>query len=188
MNIVRREERVVRVRGDHAHADPVRRVGAGPGVDDVERVGGAELRRHLVAQAVEVLLGERLVDVAPPDAVLRAALLDEELVLRRAAGELPGVDGERAALGEAPFAALQRMGIEQRGRRVAVDLSGGGDPVLGEVHAAGQLSRGHPERLLEGVGQVGHRTLRGARAGRATAEWYGFSAFAGGANRPSRTR
>ena len=150
------EECVVRVRGDHAHADPVRRVGAGPGVDDVERVGGAELRRHLVAEAVEVLLGERLIDLAPPDAVLRATLLDEELVLRRPSGELPGVDGQRPALGQAPFPALQRVGIEQRGRRVAMDLSGGGDPVLGEVHATGQLSRGHPERLLEGFGQVGH--------------------------------
>ena len=69
-----REERVVRVRGDDAHADPVRRVGAGEGVDDVERVGRAEVRGDLLAQAVEVLLRERLVDLAPPDPVLGAGL------------------------------------------------------------------------------------------------------------------
>ena len=40
--------------------------------------------------------------------------------------------------------------------------------MLGEVHAAGQLSRGHPERLLEGFGQVGHHAAErpGGRAQR----------------------
>ena len=33
-------------------------------------LGVTEVRRHLVAQALEVILGERLVDLAPPDAVL----------------------------------------------------------------------------------------------------------------------
>ena len=42
------EERVVRVRGDDAHADPVRRIGSGPGVDHVERVGEGEVGRDLL--------------------------------------------------------------------------------------------------------------------------------------------
>ena len=51
-----REERVVRAGGDHAHADPVGRVGAGEGVDDVERILRVEMRDDLRAEAVEPVL------------------------------------------------------------------------------------------------------------------------------------
>ena len=78
---------------------PVLRVGARERVDDVE-VARREVRRDLLAQAVEALLRELLVDVAPPDAVLGAGLAHDELVLRRAARVAAGVDDERAALGE----------------------------------------------------------------------------------------
>ena len=110
-----REERVVRVVGDDADGDPVLRVGAGERVDDVE-VALAEVRGDLLAQPVELLLGDLGVDVAPPDPVLRARLADDELVLRRAAGVLAGVDRERAALGQPSLAALERVRVEQRRR------------------------------------------------------------------------
>ena len=98
-----REERVVGVVRDDADGDPLLRVGAGERVDDVE-VAVAEVRDDLLAQPLEVLLRDLRVDVAPPDPVLGARLADDELVLRRAAGVLAGVDGERAAFGEPALA------------------------------------------------------------------------------------
>jgi hypothetical protein len=59
-----------------------------------------------------------------------------------------GVDDERATLADAPLAAPERVLVQQGGRRVSVDPSARVDPVLGEIHAARQLSRGHSERLL----------------------------------------
>src|SRR4029077_5748546 len=97
---------------------------ARPRVDHVERVGRLEVRRDLVAQRVEALRCERLVDLAPPDALLRALLLDEELILRRAPGERARVDRERAALGELAVAAGERMRVEQRGRRISIGRRG----------------------------------------------------------------
>ena len=132
------------MRGDDANGDAVRRVRAGPRVDHVEHGGGGEVRRDLVAQSFVVIVGELLVDLAPPDAIGRRRLVDEELVLRRAAGELAGVDDQRAAFCEAPVAARERMLVEQRGGRVSIDGAGGVDPLPGEIHAAGQFSRGHP--------------------------------------------
>ena len=78
---------------------PVCRVGARVRVDDVE-VARVQVLGDLVAEAVEVLLRDRLVDLAPRDPVLGLRLLHEELVLGRAAGVLAGVDDEGAALGE----------------------------------------------------------------------------------------
>ena len=43
-----REECVVRVRCDDAHADPVRRIGSGPRIDHVERIGKGEVGRDLL--------------------------------------------------------------------------------------------------------------------------------------------
>ena len=116
-----REECVVGVARDDAHGDPLLRVGAGERVDDVEVVAAADVRGHLLAQPLEVLLRDLGVDVAPPDPLFGARLLDDELVLRRAAGVLAGVDGERPALGEPALTAGQRVGVELRGRRVPVD-------------------------------------------------------------------
>ena len=98
------------------------RVGAGEGVDDVE-VARAEILGHLGAQRVVALLLERLVHLAPPDAVLGAALARDELVLGRPARVPAGVDDERAAVGEHAFVALQRVGVEHRRRRVPPDRS-----------------------------------------------------------------
>ena len=105
-------------------------------------IGVAELGRHFVAQAVEVLGRQRLVHLAPPDPVLRAGLLHEELVLRRAAGERAGVDDERAALGELPLAVQERLRVEQRGRRVPTNAPAWVQTVLVEADRSAQLSLG----------------------------------------------
>ena len=115
------EQRVVRRVGDDAHADPVRRIGAGERVDDVENRTLLEIGDDLVAQPVELLLGELAVHVAPPDARLRAALAHDELVLRRAPGVDPGVDDERPAFGEHALVARERVRVEHRDRRISID-------------------------------------------------------------------
>ena len=92
----------------------MRGIGAGERVDDVEDRLHVEIRDDLVAEPEEVLLLERLVDVSPPDAVLRAGLAHDELVLRRAARVDAGVDDERPALGEHALLARERVRVEHR--------------------------------------------------------------------------
>jgi hypothetical protein len=89
----------------------------------------------LLPQPFEVLLRDLRVDVAPPDPVLGPGLADDELVLRRAAGVLAGVDGERPALGDAAFPPLERVGVQLRGARVPVDGPLGLDPVDAQTRA-----------------------------------------------------
>ena len=103
-----REQRVVRARRHDAHRDAVRRVGAGERVDDVEVALAEVTRRPSRAARSKLLRLERLVDLAPPDAVLGAGLAHDELVLGRAARVLAGVDDERPALGEHALAARER--------------------------------------------------------------------------------
>ena len=150
------EEGMVGVVGDDPDRDPVLRVGARKGVDDVE-VGAADVRDHLLAQALEPVLRDLRVDVAPPDPVGRARLAHDELVLGRPTSVRPRVDGERTTFGDRALAALQRVVVEERRRRVPVDLTRGLDPVLAEAaalfgrgrrHGAGHPMQGriHPRR------------------------------------------
>jgi hypothetical protein len=119
---------VVGAVGDDADGDPVRGVGAGERVDDVD-VLLVEVGDDLLAETVELLLGQRLVDLAPPDAVLRTGLADDELVPRRASGVAAGVDDERPTLGEDALAARERVRVEERSRRLPVDAAVGIEPV-----------------------------------------------------------
>ena len=142
------EERVVRMVRDDTDGDPMPRIGARERVDDIE-VAAAEVRDGLLAQPIEVLLGDLGVDVAPPDPVLRARLADDELVLRRAAGVLAGVHIERATLGDPPLSALDRVVVEERGRRVPMDGLRRLDAMLSQSDAPALLRArrhraGHP--------------------------------------------
>ena len=155
-----REERVVRARGDDANADPMRGVGAGEGVDDVEALLRGEVVGDLATKPVEVRLLDRAVDLAPPDPLLGARLAHDELVVGRASRETAGVDDQRPALGEPSVAALERVGVElgrgrvaehvarrrkpvslqtrlRRRRRHGVDLLGGRAPSKGSVSRSG---------------------------------------------------
>ena len=58
------------------------RIGAGESIDDVERILCIQMGDDLRAQPLELRLGERMVDLAPPDPVLGAGLDDDELVSR----------------------------------------------------------------------------------------------------------
>jgi hypothetical protein len=140
-----REERMPRRVGDHAHEQAVRGVGARERVHDVE-VMPVQVVHDLFAEAFEVLLVHRLVDVAPRDAVFGLRLAHEELVLGRAAGVASGVDDERAALREPPLLVDERVCVEERGRRIPVDAAFGIEPVVFE--SAGGRSDGHGARLI----------------------------------------
>ena len=138
-----REQRVPGAVGDDADAEAVRRVGARERVDDVE-VAPLEVRDDLLAQALEMLLGDLRVDVAPPDAPLRAGLADDELVHRRAARVPARVDDQRPAFGEVGVALHERVLVEQRRGRLPVHAAAGGDSVLLEANAGlGIYGGGH---------------------------------------------
>jgi hypothetical protein len=116
---------------------------AGEGVDDVD-VAGIETTDELAAEAVEVILVDRLVDSPPPDPLFRLGLADDELVLRRAARELARVDDERSPFGETPLTAEQCVRVEQRRRRLPVDAALRAEPVLAER----SLGRDRDRQLL----------------------------------------
>ena len=117
-----REERVPGALRHDPHGDPVRRVRSRERVHDVYVVL-AEPRRDLLAQPVEVLLGDRRVHLAPRDPVLRARLPHEELVLRGTTGVHARVHHERAPFGDLPVAALERVHVELGDGRVPVHLA-----------------------------------------------------------------
>ena len=102
------EEAVPGALADHAQRQAIARVGAGMEILDPE-LARAQVRQHLLLEALEVGLVDGGVDVAPPDVVARGGLVDDELVLRGAAGVLPGQDHKGAALGEMAEAALQAV-------------------------------------------------------------------------------
>jgi hypothetical protein len=113
------------------------RVGARERVDDVDRVEPAEVVGDLGAQVLVVLERELTVDRAPPDPILRLRLANRELVLRRASRVNARVDDERAAFGDARLVAKDRVLVEERRRRVAVERARKRDPMLAEVDLSG---------------------------------------------------
>jgi len=139
--------------GDHADVDAMRGIGAREGVDDVEGGLRAEMRGDLVAQVLVRVLRELLIDVAPPDPVLRAWLADDELVLRRAPGVDARIDRQRAALGELPSSAKERMRVEDGRAGVPVDVTVGVETVLLEPCTSLDLGHRHT-RLLPRTGAI----------------------------------
>src|SRR5690606_9281661 len=100
--------------GVDAQAAPMPWVGADVEVLGVERPIG-DVRQQARAEPVVVLLADRLVDLAPPDLGLARGLADDELVLRRAAGVLPGPHHERAVGREDALAVPDGVLVELRG-------------------------------------------------------------------------
>ena len=120
---------MIRARRDDPDADAVVGVRAGEVVDDVERLPPGEVGCDLRAKPVEVVLVDRMVDLAPPDPVARAGLVHDELVVRRAAREAPRVHHQRAAVRQAPVTARERARVELSRRRVVNDPTARQDAV-----------------------------------------------------------
>ena len=127
-----------------ADGAPVGRVGAREGVDDID-VLFLQVRDEPLAKAVEALLPDRLVDLAPGDSVLGGRLAHDEAVFRRAARVPARVDDERAALGEAGITASNGVRVEGRRGGVPEDATAGTESVRFE---AGGLGDGHVGRIV----------------------------------------
>ena len=82
-----------------------------------------QVAAHPVAQASEAGRRQLLVDLAPPDVRGGLGLVDDELVLHRAAGVDAGLDDQRAICGEAPLAAPDRVRDQRRGAEVGVQIA-----------------------------------------------------------------
>jgi len=96
------------------------RVGTRERIDDVE-VTSAEIGGDLRTQSVELRFVNRMVDLAPPDAILGAALADDELVVGSATCVFARVDDEGPAVYEDALLATQRVRVELGGRQVSID-------------------------------------------------------------------
>ena len=82
------------------------------------------VRDQARAEAVVVRLGDRPVDRAPPDLVAARRLVDDELVLGRAAGVLAGADDERAVGRDEALAVADGVLVQLGGRQVGADVCG----------------------------------------------------------------
>ena len=71
-------------------------------------------------QFIEAIRLEWAVDLAPPDMVVHVRLIDDELVVRRAAGELAGAHDQRAKVAHHAFVALQRFFVKRRRVKVVI--------------------------------------------------------------------
>ncbi len=109
---VAREQAVPRAFGDHADVQPMLGVRAGVEIlhEDVAvlEIGGGQR-----AQMREGGLVRRAVHRAPPDVVAARRLVDDELVVGRAAGVGARLHGERAALRDGAQAAADRLLVER---------------------------------------------------------------------------
>ena len=117
---------------DDAELLGVRGVGAGKAVED-EDLTALQISAELALDGVKALLGDGTVDLAPRDVVVDGGGVDDELVVRRAAGVLAGGDDERAGVAQLALAAAQGSFGELCGAEVAVDRLGGKNAQLFEA-------------------------------------------------------
>src|SRR6516162_4938633 len=88
---VARKEAVPRAVGNHPDRQAVSRIG--PGIEVLDKnLAPLEISEHPLVDALEALGSERLIDLSPPHGVFGAALLDNVLVPRGAAGIETGAD------------------------------------------------------------------------------------------------
>ena len=127
------EERVIGPRADDADLDAILRVPAREAVEAVEPLARVEVIERALAVDFEGVRVARDVHRSPPDVVLRVGMLDDALVLRRAAGLRAGVGDERAVLRDARVLLVaDRVLVERARRKVVVDF-GDGEAVGGEI-------------------------------------------------------
>src|SRR5574337_1316967 len=115
-------------------------------------------------QGLEALGLDGLIEAAPPDPLVGPRLVDDELVLGRAAGVLAGRDGETAALRDEALVPLDG-GLDEAGRReVGVDRGADVGDGLGATLRGGLVAR--MRLVLRSVdGRCGHAGALLARSG-----------------------
>ena len=114
---VAREEAVPRVLGDDANRQAVLRVRARRQQSWTNSSVPLSEREQVVPKRAEVRLGHRPVDAAPRDVPLRRRVADDELVVRRPAGVLPGPADERAVRRRSGLPRGERLPRKARARR-----------------------------------------------------------------------
>ena len=113
------------------------RIPAGEGIDDIQPLARVQIVDGPLAVDLERVVVDRDVDRAPPDVVLRVGMLDDALVLRRAAGLFAREGDQRPGIGDVALRVLaNRLGIELRRRKIAADVLDG-DAVLRQVKRFG---------------------------------------------------
>ena len=148
--------------GVDAQAAAMGRMGADEAVLGVDRAIG-EVRHQPGPQPVVVLEGDRAVDLAPPDLRRGARLLDDELVLRRAAGVLAGPDDERALGGDQALAGADRV-LVQLGGRAGWPGRSGRSAGRGVGSGVGVVGTGRGLRHRLGLLRAGDRSRSTGRA------------------------
>ena len=142
------EHVVPRRLGHDPHADAVRRIGAGPAIAR-EQVAALGVADHAVVEGAVALRRDRLVGLAPVDGAAGDRVLDEELVVGRAAGVDAGADHEGAALAELALAAPDRLLIEIWDAEISMDVAGVLEPERAETEFGNDEAR-----LCHGVSPV----------------------------------
>jgi len=138
---VAREERMPAALADQPHRQAILGVGAAEDVLD-EGLAALKIAEHALIHALEHCLGDRPVDVAPGDIVFARRLLDDVLVLDRAAGMDAGIGDEAAAGAEHPLATAHCVLVEQRNREVPMDRAEIAQPMPVEAEAAADTRYG----------------------------------------------
>ena len=96
--------------------------------------------------------------VAPVHVLLARRLAHDELVVRRAAGVLPGLADQRSLGGELALAAAQRLLVERGRAQVPVDASRPNDAQVPRVRAPAQPVSSCRLTLLAGKNRQSYRS------------------------------
>jgi len=98
---------------DHAHADTMLRIGAGPAVTR-KQLAALRIGDHAVVEGAVTFGRHGLVGLAPVDALLGLGILDKELVIGRTAGMHARADHEGAAVGNRSLMSPHGLFVEGR--------------------------------------------------------------------------
>jgi hypothetical protein len=110
------EQRVIRTRTDDADLETILCIPSGEAIETVKALTRVEVVLRPLAIDIKGTRIQRDVHCAPPNVILRGGILDDALVLRRAAGLQAGVGDERAILRDTcVFLIADRMFVKLAG-------------------------------------------------------------------------
>ena len=140
------EQRVIRPRADHAHLDAVFRVPTGEAVEAIEPLARVEIIERALAIDGETCARRSGMLTGPHQiSLFGLRMLDDALVLGRAAGLHAGVGDERAILGDARvFLETDGVFVKRARRQIAVNF-GNRKAVISEVKRCSCGLVHHPE-------------------------------------------
>jgi hypothetical protein len=105
--------------GDNANRHPERGIGPGPRIQDKQLLV-TQVAADVSMQHIEVAAVERTIDVAPVDVAVARGFLDEELVIRRAAGVRSRAADQRPLSRQQAFAAGNGVLVQRGGAQIPV--------------------------------------------------------------------